>query len=156
LRVLATENRLARRALSKQILEVNNTPLAVGQLIRRLGVSPGRPNVAYMFQKTPFLRTNSSKYSEENFAVTELLIVACKVAKLLNPNLEKIIGLSFTFDEIHGSSEKLAFFDFSKQSWTQNDIDEAKVLQAQLKIFLDQSIRQIEIRETEFPNAAVR
>jgi hypothetical protein len=149
LRVLASENRLARRQLGRQLIDALQKDVPSGSRFLRLGYSKDSPNTAYTFlvlPRPPFIDTYE-KYRQGRRA---MLIACCKVAKLKVANAARIVGIATEPKGTRGASEDLVLLEVHDDAWDSAQ-EEARVLQVEVGIFLDERVKYYEIQDNEYP-----
>lgn len=152
LRVLASEPRLARRQLSRQLVEALSKEIEPGKRFLRVGYSQHNDDTAYVFLILP-IPPYGLKYAQYREARQAMLLACCKVLRLRIKTAKQIIGFASEPKGDKGSSEDLVFIDCSEDPWTLEAEEEAKLLQNKLGILLEGQARQYRLHEDEFPDS---
>lgn len=152
LRVLASEPRLARRQLADQLIEALSKEVPPGSRFLRVGYSKQSTDTAYVFlvlPQPPFVKT----YDEYREGRKAILLAACRVAKLRMPRAERIVGIASEPLGTQGASEDLVLLEFDGDTWGPEQEVEARRLQQEGQILLDERVEYYEQHETEYPPA---
>ncbi len=124
LRVLAAENRLARRNLANALLDIMvKTP--ADRPMARVVVTGDKSGTGYCFLVCP----QPPDQDYEDYRNIRALMFAdyCKVMKLKFPRLENVIGIATEPATSIGRSEDLLYLDRTR--WTNEDREEARKIQ---------------------------
>lgn len=151
LRILASESRLARRQYADQLLGALHKNVPPGSRFLRVGYSKQASDTAYVFlilPQPPFIKT----YDEYREARCAMLLACCKVARLRAPDAARIVGLVTEPRGTKGASEDLLVLDLQSVAWGPAQDEEARRLQAELGILLDDTAEAYERHEVEFPD----
>lgn len=154
LRLLASESRFSRRHLSEQLLGALNKAVPDGERFARCGMSADDPSRCYVFLILPrpsFVKT----YEEYREGRKNLLHAYCSVAKLLMPEARMMIGIAAEPRGTKGASEDLLAMDVGPESWSEELAQEAKDVQAQIGIFLENRVVKHKGNSKEFPDVPV-
>jgi hypothetical protein len=150
LRVLASEPRFARRYLAAQLLEALHKNVPPGSRFLRVGYSIQSSETVYVFlifPQPPYIAT----YEEYREARRALLLVCCKVAKLRATNAARIVGLAAEPAGTGGGSEDLVLLDVRPEAWGVEQEEEARRLQSEAGIMLDENVEYYERHDDEYP-----
>lgn len=150
LRVLASETRLARRQLATQLMDALQKSVPAGQRFLRLGYSTSNSQTAYVFlviPPPPFIKTYDD-YREGRRAV---LLACCKVAKLRATAAHRIVGIATEPGGTRGASEDLVLLEVHGDAWGPAQEEEARRLQVDADILLDERVEYYERRDHEYP-----
>lgn len=150
LRALASESRLARRQLSRQLLEAVSQHVPPGSRFLRVGFSPSSPDVAYVFLVLPH-PPYITEYEEYREARRSLLWACCKVARLRATAAKKIVGIATEPRGTQGASEDAVLMDFETLPWDADQEAEALELQQKLGILTDGNVKTQHVHDEEFP-----
>lgn len=151
LRLLASESRFSRRHLSEQLLGALNKTVPDGERFARCGSSADDPSRCYVYLILPrpsFVKT----YQEYREGRKNLLHAYCSVAKLLMPEARMMIGIATEPRGTKGASEDLLAMDVGPESWSEELAQEARDVQAQVGIFLENRIVKHMGNSKEFPD----
>ena len=152
LRILAQEPRLRRRVLSSPLIEVLKKELKQGQTFARLSMSNSDPDNAYVFlsvARSDFFEPYD-KYREFRLAMT---LAYCKVAKLRAKKAKYIVGIAFEPHGAEGRSEDLVLLLVDDDNWGEVEENEARVLQKEAGILLDERLVTYETHDNEYPSS---
>jgi hypothetical protein len=153
LRVMASESRFRRRQLGYSFINlIENTPS--DKRAARLFISNDFQKTAYVFLIFPPLDNQTySNYRDERKA---LLYAYCKVAKLIteekNLKTEFVVGIATEPKGSNGGSEALVVIE--SKYWTQDMHDEAKIIQKEASLFLEENIKYTKFNIKEYPDSA--
>jgi len=148
LRVMASEARFSRRVLANALREkILTTQLFMSDT--RTVISQEYPGVAYVFLISG--PGPEEEYEEFRNARAAILLVYCKVARLLHRQLREVIGIAMEPRGSRGGSEALVYV--AAESWTAEDEVEARALQDQFGIF--KKARTIHTHDEEYPATSV-
>ena len=147
LQVLASEDRLARRALANTILDKahNRRP---GEISVRFMKSPCNANTQYVLLILE-LKKNQDHQSYQNERV-ELLNSYCYIARLIYPERKIIVGIGLQPPEDTVYSEDMLYIDTDE--WTNVDFEYAKMLKKNFNIPNTEDTNEFNIREFQYPD----
>ncbi|BBE75033.1 MULTISPECIES: hypothetical protein [Phytobacter] len=146
LQVMASERRIARRALSKSILEkVESTP--PNKKAVRIMFSPTNPNHGYIWLILP-IPPQAQSYEEYRHYRKEFLYIYCTSAKLLYPNVKTIIGIA-TEPRGGGGGEDMIYLDTT--SWEAADFEQAEIDRKVFGVLLPENVQQFSGIEYQYP-----
>ena len=146
LRFMASERRIDRRRLAHALVNfVKCTPKGKGAT--RLAYSNDCPERAYLFLILPPLeRQEYQQYREYRKG---LLLAYCKVAKLMCPKANYVIGFATAVGTEWASEDLLAL---DVRDWTPERQEEAEILQREGSLLLKKNIKKSEMRVIEWPD----
>lgn len=150
LRVLASEPRLSRRQLAKNLLDAMKRRVLPGYRFTRFCTSIQTPDRGYLFlilPKPDYVETDD-EYRDGRRAT---LLACCKVAKLRAPGVRRIVGIATEPLGTRGPTEDLVLLETHGEWWTSEQEKEAKELQEQVGIFEDETTRLRETHDKEYP-----
>lgn len=150
LRALASETRLARRQLSRQLLDALSQKVPPGSRFLRVGFSPLNPDIAYVFLVLPCPH-HITEYEEYREARRSILLACCKVARLRVTAAKQIVGIATEPRGTHGASEDALLIDYEENPWDEDQEAEALELQEQLGVLLEENVRRNEVHDEEYP-----
>jgi hypothetical protein len=78
-----------------------------------------------------------------------MLLAYCKVAKLKTSSAKNIVGVAMEPPGTHGGSEDLITLEVDE--WTSEMEQEARLLQKECSLFLEENIQRFEGRTEEYP-----
>lgn len=151
LRLLASESRFARRALSEQLIGSLQKEIPPGQRFARCGGSADDPERCYVFLVLP-LPPFEATYEQYREARRNLLAAYCEVAKLILPHVRTVIGIASEPAGTNGSSEDLLAVDVGENSWSDEREQEAREAQEELGLFLESRRVMYKSSAVEFPD----
>lgn len=157
-RLMASLNRTERRMIGKRIHEImHTTPSDHTRYAAHFSTT--EPTLGFAFVLVSMNLTNSY---EEHIAVRkELLAAYCNILRYKNPTLKEIVGIAFnTPEKGHGSSETLAYFEYSRwnEELEQQAINDMKKLniRAEAKHFLEIEYPVVEEQRIFYGNRQMR
>lgn len=149
LRVMAVESRFSRRNLASSLMDVHARS-GPKKSYARVMASPANPDVAYVFlaQAHP----EDATYDEYRRFRVARLHAYVQVAPLRIPAARRIVGIAFdsASGERKGGSEDLIYFEI--KDWTPELEKEAKHVQQELGILLDENVQTWGYRAKEWPD----
>jgi len=146
LRYIALEPRIRRRHLAGTLYDLlTNTPHNIRNA--RLAYSDYFIEKAYVFFILPV--KNGEKYEMYRICRKSFLLAYCKVAKLCCPNASYIIGIATENDRNNGTSWDMILLDV--REWSEEQQMEAKSLQKEWSLFLNENIKKYGIISPEWP-----
>lgn len=151
LRVLASESRLSRRALSKFLVEAMEKRVTPGHRFTRVGTSKQCPDTGYVFliyPKPDYVRT----YEEFRQGRKVTLLALCKVAKLELPAAQRVVGFATEPLGTYGASEDLLLLDTSREAWNEVAEEEARELREKFGFLNHESLTRRESHDKEYPS----
>jgi hypothetical protein len=155
LRVLASEPRLARRQLGRQLTDAIQKTVPPGSRFLRVGYSNPRAQTAYVFlvlPQPPEIKT----YGEYREARLALLVACCKVARLRATSATRVVGIATEPAGTRGGSEDLVLLDYERNPWDPAQEAEARQLQANLGILREGTAQYREYHDAEYPEPSER
>jgi hypothetical protein len=150
LRVLASETRLARRQLGRQLLGAMKKKVPPGSRFLRVGYSSPQAQTAYVFLILP-PPPEIETYEKYREARAGLLFACCKVARLRATSAIRVVGIATEPAGTKGGSEDLVLLDYEKNPWDASQEAEARQLQKELGILGDKTAQYKEYQDTEYP-----
>jgi len=151
LRLMAAEPRIRRRQLAYALVHLlENTP--VGKPATRLVYSNDFAEKVYVFIVLPQLESQDCDEYRKHRKV--LLLAYCKVAKLVCPGANYVIGIATGNLGMKGISEDLVALDV--REWTSEMKEEAEWIQKTASLLLGENITRTEGRTLEWPDVANR
>lgn len=146
-RFMASEPRIRRRQLGHALHDFMMTAPGGNRAIR-LVYSSDFSEKAYVFLILPVLEGQS--YESYRQLRREMLWAYCNVVKLRCEEANFVIGIAMDSRDSDGGSEDFIALDVSE--WGEPELDEARTLQKDAKIFLDENVRIREGRTSEYPD----
>ena len=147
LRIMARENRVSRRILSKSFLDkIEDTPINKSAV--RVGTSPSLPDVGYVLLLYP-KPNDMSIYEKHRQKRQSLLSAYCHALKVKFPELQIIVGLASEPKGTSGGSEDLIYLNTS--NWSNEDMTYANEIRNKMGLLLDENVKQSIERAYEFP-----
>jgi hypothetical protein len=151
IRFMAAEPRVRRRQLAESLIgALEKASSSPGKMLARLGLSKELPDTAYIFLILPV--PEGTQYDDYRETRRSLLLAYCKVGMLKAPNAKRIIGIGMEPMEAKYSSEDLILLDFSETGWSKEHEAEAKEIQKECSILLDENVQYYETRHKEYPD----
>lgn len=154
LRVLASESRLSRRQLAKNLLEAMHRKVLPGYRFTRFGTSIQNPDRGYLFlilPKPDYVETDA-EYRDGRRAT---LLACCKVAKLKSPGVRQIVGIATEPLGTRPATEDLVLLQTDGEWWKSEQEVEARELQEKVGIFEEATTRLRETHDKEYPDVPV-
>ena len=146
LQIMASERRVARRVLSKSILDkVEETPPEKNAV--RIMVSPTNPNHGYIWLILP-IPHQAQSYEDYRHYRQNCLYVYCTSAKLLYPNFNIIVGIA-TEPRNGGGGEDMIYLDTT--NWQEDDFKQAEQDRNTLGLLLPANVKQFSGTEYQYP-----
>ncbi len=148
LRVMASESRFGRRILAQGLIGAYEKVSSIsGTKFVRMYFSKENPDTLYIFLILSV--PDGAPYEDYRVVRTNLLLAYCKVAKLRAPQAKRILG--FANEPLGGSvsSEDLLLLDVS--NWSAEQESEARDLQREHGILLDENVQYYETKHREYP-----
>ena len=152
LRILAMEPRIRRRMLAPKLIEVLQKDTKPGNRFARLGMSNSDPDVAYVFLSFPrpdYVKT----YEEYREYRAAILAAYCRVAKLRATEAKFIVGIASEPIGSKGFSGHLVYLKVDEENWGAEEESEARTLQKEGGLFLDENVNQYNTTDNEYPVA---
>ena len=146
LKLMASERRVARRVLSKSIIE-KVTSSDPGARAVRVMVSPTSSNNGYVWLLVP-IPPQAEDYEAYRKYRQELLRIYCTSTKLLYPSLDFVVGIA-TEPRNGSGGEDMVYLDTT--SWTEEDYENAKNDREQFNIFQPDRLQEFSAREYQYP-----
>lgn len=144
LRILAGENRLARRGLARALGDlIHTTPTDKDKA--RVVVTEDKSGTGYCFLACA--KKSEQDYEEYREFRAGLLQCYCRVMKVKFPQLEHIVGIATEPGRVKGRSEDLLYLDGTEWS----DDDQAEAIDLQKKLGILQSPEVFHVHDTEYP-----
>ena len=145
LRMLAAENRLARRGLARALLNLLLSKSNHGRPKIRSVIRCDKSGTAYCFLVYPC--PDDRDYDEYRLKRAALLAAYGKMMKIRFPNLQHIVGIAM--EPLHGKrrSEDLMYLDAA--NWTEEDTKEAGRIQREVGLLASPTITHV--HEDEYP-----
>jgi hypothetical protein len=152
LRVMAAESRFSRRNLARSLLDVHARSKS-NKTYARLMPSHTNSDVVYVLLAQG--RPQDISYSEYRQYRVGRLMGYVRVAPLRIPTARRIVGIAFdsATDGEQGGSEDLICQEIS--DWTPALEQEAREIQKELEILLDENVQMMDYHDTEYPNVPV-
>ncbi len=144
LRYLAREPRIARRSLAKALTGVMKRAVSSGRAARLVVPNTGKEPL-YVFLSL----ANPDGVPDYHYrsARAGMLTAYCKVAKLLHPETECVVGIATEPYGCSGRSEDLLCVD--TRDWNNNNYEEARRIQRETRILINPTLTKVQ--EVEFP-----
>ena len=155
LRILAMEPRIRRRMLAPQLIEVLQKDTKPGSSFAQLDMSNSDPDVAYVFLSLPrpdYVKTYE-EYREYRKYRVAILADYCRVAKLRAVEAKVIVGIAKEPHSSKGASEDLVYLKVDEENWGAEEESEARTLQKEGGLFLDENVNQYNTTDNEYPVA---
>lgn len=144
LRILASENRLARRGLANALGDlIFSTPMKKTKA--RVVVTEDKSGTGYCFLVCA--KKSEQDYEEYREFRAGLLQCYCRVMKVKYPQLEHIVGIATESGHVKGRSEDLVYLDGTEWS----DDDQAQAIELQKKLGILKSPEVFHVHDTEYP-----
>ena len=145
LRVLAAENRLWRRHLSRAFLDLLSSASARGRPRSRSVVRSDTYSVGYCFLVCP--SPQEGNYDDHRRSRRILLACYCRALKIRVPALQHVVGIATEPLDGERRSEDLVYLDVSQ--WTERDAEDAHRIQRETGILT--SPKETHVHESEYP-----
>lgn len=147
LRVMASESRVGRRVLANAFAEKFETTPADKRAVRTV-FSPTTIDVGYVWLLYP-RPDNWDNYEKHRQERAGLLTAYCHAFKAKCPQLRIIVGLACEPKGSGGGSEDLMYMDTTE--WSDHDMEEARKIRQELRLLLDENVRETRGTAWEFP-----
>lgn len=144
LRIMAKEDRYARRRLSKSLVEFIQNAKSHKLKSRMKPNSSSMTDVIYVFQISDYDSNRESNFNE--------LQLRCVVAKGLNKDRTKVLGMLFEFSTIvEGSATSLCLLEINE--WSSDWQEKMERIQSEVGYFTNSKVSKISSDEytTEYP-----
>lgn len=134
MRIMAAENRLRRRLLSRQLADIMSKPVPKGHRFVRVHNpgEPGYPFYVFLLVAQPDFDATYEEYREFR---SKLLEALCLVTKLRFPEAEDIIGIATEPGDAMQRSEDTLYLD--AREWSDDMRREAMALEEDLGLLKD-------------------
>lgn len=145
LRVLAAENRLARRHLARAIVDLLSSSRADGRPKFRCVVRAEKSGTGYCLLVCPY--PQSRDYGQYRRWRSGQLAAYCNTLKIHYPGLQHIVGYATEPVDAERRSEDLVHVDATE--WTAEDSQTARTLQRECGLLVSPTVTHI--HESEYP-----
>lgn len=146
LQAMASERRIARRVLATSVLDkISNTSPELRAV--RVILSPTNPDRGYLWLAEP-IPPQAKTYEDYRRYRQELLNIYCSSAKLMQPQLNVIVGIA---TEPYGGAggEDMIYLDTT--AWDEKDYAQAKVDREEFNLFAPEKTRKYQGTEYQYP-----